>query len=121
MANLSIAKKTNQYTKNGGVQFVYTLNGTEEQIAEYKTSQGEFYRESEDKKPLYFSKRICNEGDELTKTHNGRFQVLQDLESVAIAIDNQTNKQLGNFNAMMQFAGLTKAQMQEKLMEKMFS
>ena len=119
-----IKAKINQYVKNGNIQFVYTIESTApkaedkaKELAEYKSSRGEYYRENEAKEPLYFSQRICNVGDQLTKTTKGAFQVLSDLESTAAQIETQTNAALAKFNALAQFTGLTKAQLAERLLQ----
>ena len=121
---LIIKAKTNQYIKGGTIQFVYTVESNAakaedkaKELEAYKLSRGEYYRENEAKEPLYFSQRIYNVGDQLTKTQKGTFQVLNDLESAAAQIETQTNAALAKYNALAQFTGLTKAQLAERLLQ----
>ena len=113
---MKILKKVNQYMKSGSIIFVYTLEGDAKELAAYKASQGEYYRESDTDEPLYFSQRICTVGAELTETKSGRFQVLQDLEGVATKRAEYADMSFGKLTAIQQFAGLTKAQMTERLL-----
>jgi hypothetical protein len=39
--------------KNGKYIFVYTVSGSEKELVDFRNKQGEFYRESSDRKPLY--------------------------------------------------------------------
>lgn len=120
---LSIARKTNQYLKAGTPIFVYELKSTEtepkkiaEDLAAYKKSQGDFYRESEAKQPVYFSQRPLENGAELTLTKSGRYQVLQDLEGTVAAREQAATVAFGKLEAIRQFTGLSKAAMQERLL-----
>jgi hypothetical protein len=113
---LTIASKSGQYTKNGQPIFVYTLAGESTDLKDYKTSQGDYYRESEDKKPLYFSQRICSIGANLEKTRSGRYTVLADLEQKAAELESASNSNYGKLLAIQQFTGLTKAQLTERLL-----
>lgn len=115
--NLTIKAKVNQYRKNGSNIFVYALAGSKESIKEYKESQGTYYRENEAGEPLYFSQRIVNVGDSLTQTSSGRFQVLSDLEAESIEIDAHSKKFLGKLNAIQQFTGMSRTQLQQKIMD----
>lgn len=115
--NLTIKAKVNQYRKNGANIFVYALSGSKESIEEYKESQGSYYREDENGNVLYFSQRIVNVGDSLTQTSSGRFQVLSDLEAESIEIDAHSKKFLGKLSAIQQFTGMSRAQLQQKIMD----
>lgn len=112
---MKIKAKINQYTKNGAIIFVYTLIGTIEELEAYKASQGVNYRENELNEPLYFSQRICEVNADLTLTRSGRYMVLQDLEQKATQLDTATTSALGKLNAIAQYCGLSKLQLQEKL------
>lgn len=115
---MKISSKVNQYVKNGNSIFVYELDCNDVELTEYKTAQSSYYKESDNKKPLYFSQRICNNGDMLMLTSSGRYQVLQDLEAKAISIDSAKNQNLGKFLALAEFTGLSKAQLAERLLER---
>jgi len=51
---------------------VYTVKGSESQIAAYKTAQGDNYRESEDGTPLWFTTRCIGKTGTLIITAKGR-------------------------------------------------
>src|SRR5690606_1731411 len=95
--------------------FVYILTGSKDDLKAFKDAQGENYRENEQKEPLYFSQRVCQPGQELRKTNNGRFQVLQDLEQRATSIEVAAEKTIGKLTGMAQYFGLTKAQLQQQM------
>ncbi len=113
---LTISRKVNQYLKNGNAIFVYEIEGSKEELAAYKKSQGEYYRESDAKKPMYFSQRPIEPGAELTATKSGRYQVLQDLEGTVAAREQAATQAFGKLEAIRQFTGMSKAQMQERLL-----
>lgn len=115
MKNLKIKSKVNQYMKNGSPVFVYTVDGNAETLREFKESQGSYYRETEAKEPMYFSRRIIADGSELVLTASGRFQVLQDLEAITAAQESATTTAFGKIQAIQQYSGLTKAQLAERL------
>lgn len=48
-----------QYRKNGKLVFVYVLVGSVSAIEAYQTLKGEDYRETDDKKPLFFTTRYA--------------------------------------------------------------
>ena len=58
-------------SKNGNVTFVYTVSGSAEQLAAFKEAQGEFYREDESGKPLWFTTRFIGDNGTLVLTTNG--------------------------------------------------
>lgn len=112
---LIIKAKNNQYVKNGNPVFVYTLTGTKEELKAFKDSQGDNYRENEGKEPLYFTQRVCQPGQELSKTQSGRYQVLQDLEAKVLAIDTAAEKTIGKLKGMVEYFGISKAQLQQQM------
>lgn len=115
---LTISRKINQYLKGGNPVFVYELEGSKDELAAYKASQGEYYRESEAKKPIYFSQRPIEPGAELSLTKSGRYQVLRDLEGVAEHKEAEAVTQEAKLEAIRRFTGLSKAQMAERLLAK---
>jgi hypothetical protein len=67
-------KLSRSYTsKNGNKVFVYTVSGTETQIAEYKSAMGENYREDDEtKEPLWFTTRCVGNSGNLIITKNNK-------------------------------------------------
>jgi hypothetical protein len=59
-------------SKNGNTVFVYTASGTPAQIEAYKVAQGDNYRESEDKAPLWFTTRCIGNSGTLIITEKGK-------------------------------------------------
>jgi hypothetical protein len=116
---LTIGKKHNQYrsSKTGTIVFVYTVDGTKEDIANYKKAQGANYRE-DNGTPLFFSAgRTGNAGDEIHfNTKKSTYQLHTDLESEVATLQTATANALGKINAIQQFTGMSKAQMQERLL-----
>jgi hypothetical protein len=65
-----------QYRKkgSGNLVFVYTVQGTKEQLAAYKKSKGENHRVDETTKAaLFFSSRFIGTESSLIKTSEGQF------------------------------------------------
>lgn len=70
------SKLVNQYRKRetGKLVFVYAISGTVEELAAYKASKGDFYREdAKTKEPLLFSNRFVGQECPITKTEKGEF------------------------------------------------
>lgn len=109
---LVIKAKVNEYVKAGAPVFVYSITSNqtdpkkaEAELADYKKSCGDYYRESDAKEPLMFSQRPMTAGAKLTKTTKGRYQVLsEDLEetatAAAAAIETFKNQFLGKLQAL---------------------
>ena len=58
-------------SKAGNDVFVYAVSGTPEQIAAFKTAQGDNIREAEDGTPLYFTTRYSGENISLGINQKG--------------------------------------------------
>jgi hypothetical protein len=58
-------------SKNGNPTFVYSVEGSKEDMASFKKAQGSYYREDEDKNPLWFTTRYIGEDGKLLITTNG--------------------------------------------------
>ena len=114
---ITIGKKHNQYRKGSSVVFVYTVLGDKKQLEDYKTKQGANYRE-DNGTPLFFSaNRTGNVGDEIHwNATKSQFQLHTDLESEIATVQTATANALGKINAIQQFTGMSKAQMQERLL-----
>ena len=110
IAMLTIQKKVNEYRRTTGPVFVYSLKGTKEEMTEYKAAQGENYRESDSKEPLYFSRNPLQVGQELLKTQAGRFIVSSNLEELATKNAELIQGQLAKMVALQQFTGMTPAE-----------
>ncbi len=52
--------------------FVYGVTGNEKDIAAFKAAQGEFYRESEDGTPLWFTTKCVGDSGKLIITTNNK-------------------------------------------------
>lgn len=59
-------------SKAGNTVFVYAVSGTPAQIAEYKTAQGDNYRETEEGTPLWFTTRCIGNTGTLVVTAKGK-------------------------------------------------
>lgn len=80
-----------QYRKAGGkLVFIYLLDGTVEQLAEYKKVKGEHYREHDvTKKPMFFSPRLGGKAAEIKLNADGK----------DYSMDTTRLDQLANFTA----------------------
>lgn len=58
-------------SKNGNTTFVYAVSGNSEDLAAFKTAQGEFYREDDKGTPLWFTTRCIGQTGKLIITTNG--------------------------------------------------
>jgi len=82
-------------SKKGNVTFVYQVGGTPDALAEYEDVQGEFYRESEEKFPLYFTTRFFGKKGTLIITPNKK--VVPDMSKfdMASSLSEQYGGNLG--------------------------
>ena len=67
-------KSPNPYRNrtSGKLGFIYTVSGSEAEIAEYKTLKGDFYREDKDTKvPMHFEKEFIGVEAPLIKNQDG--------------------------------------------------
>lgn len=78
------------------------------EIEEYEKSCGDKLRKEGDV-PLYFSQRPIKDGDKLSKTFNGRFQVFQEnLDAMTPALENEILRQTGKLHATVEFFQMSK-------------
>ena len=62
-------RKDAEGDKPSSMVFVYGIEGTPEEIAEYKASKGSNFREDKDtKEPLFFGNRLAPSGSTIVKT-----------------------------------------------------
>ena len=113
---ITIVKKSNQYMKPSGPVFVYIIKGSAEELKDYKAVQGDNYRESDAKEPLFFSRTVLTSGQELLKTRAGRFVITTDLEAESQKAAELEQAELAKLKAMQKFTGLTPAQIVKLVM-----
>ena len=58
-------------SKSGTPTFVYSVEGTKDDLKAFKDAQGDYYREDEDGKALWFTTRYIGETGKLMITSNG--------------------------------------------------
>ena len=58
-------------SRNGNATFVYIVNANAADLEKYKAAQGEFYREDESGKPIWFTTRFIGKVGNLIITTNG--------------------------------------------------
>lgn len=83
-------------SKNGHVTFVYKVTGSATQMAEYKKSQADFYREDESGNALWFTTRCIGQSGKLIITTNGN--VVPDMSAFDQA-SSLASQYGGNFGA----------------------
>lgn len=72
------ANYKNQYRKNGKVQFVYSVTGTDAELEQYAEAKGDYLvNDEETGEPLWFSRDYIGESTELIFTSKGN--VVADL------------------------------------------
>ena len=85
----------NSYYKNGNATFCYTIEGTKEELAAYKTIKGDYYREDEDKKPMFWSSFKHANGTELALKHDK-----SDYYAKEEIVENSVKKEMNKFLAL---------------------
>lgn len=68
---MKVTSERTYRSKNGTPTFVYSVEGTKEELSAFKKAQGEYYREDDNKKPLWFTTRYIGETGTLMITSNG--------------------------------------------------
>lgn len=84
-------------SKNGNTTFVYNVDGTAKQVEEFKTAQGDFYREDDKTgKPLWFTTRCIGNSGKLVITSKGK--VVPDMSAFeqAASLAKQFGGNFGN-------------------------
>ena len=99
----AIFKNTN---KSGA--FTYTLTGTDKEIAAYKAAKGSFYREDENKAPLYFTSRPLNSETEYTLDAKGYLTAETSAQTQTILNALASVAQL-DLNSLQKFAAMKAA------------
>ena len=84
-------------SKNGNTTFVYVVNGTQAQLTEFKEIQGDYFRESDDGKALWFTTRYCGENVSLVLTQGDNPRYIPDMSAFekAASLSKQFGGDLG--------------------------
>ena len=69
---MNVTLQRSYRSKNGNVTFVYAINGSEQDLEKYKEIQGDFYREDDNGKPLWFTTRCIGDRGKLIITTNNK-------------------------------------------------
>lgn len=81
---IAIADGSYRKQGTGTLVFRYKVTGSEAELQAFKDAQGEFYREDEDKTPLWFSSRNCGKRTELCVSSKGKiFADMSELDAAA--------------------------------------
>lgn len=95
MKNLKATRLRHYVSKKGNATFVYIVNGSEEQLENYKTAQSVHYREYENEenekdplngKPIFFTTRALPAEIELEITSNNNVIVSENTDDVAAKV-----------------------------------
>ncbi len=89
-------KKTSTKTHSVITMFVYGVSGTPEELESFKTAQGEFYREDDDQKPIWFSSKFVGKQSKLLVTSNGKIVADTSEFDQAASLVSQYGGNLGN-------------------------
>lgn len=74
---ISVKYSRDYVSKAGNTTFVYTVDGSKEELAQYQKAQGKFYREADGKgqepagTPLWFTTRYIGEAGKLVISNKG--------------------------------------------------
>lgn len=111
-----VLKFKSAYRKSGSTRFVYAISSTLEgnagkaELAQYKKTKGEFYREdAETKEALYFSGDVYPDGIQIKlKRDESDYYVLTDLREKSLFIEEEAQKMQGKLEGLRQYAGMSK-------------
>jgi len=118
---LKIEKKVSQYVKNNKERFVYSVVGSENEIAKYKENRiaaalSDGIEITDEVAGLFFSDRLVNPNDELHLTKSGGYTVYRDLEAIAKRRETLEKEQTAKYKALMNITGATADQMLAMIM-----
>jgi len=84
-------------SKNGNTTFVYIVSGSNDQLAEFKEIQGDYFRESDDGKALWFTTRYCGDSVSLVLTGGDNPRYIPDMSAFekAASLSKQFGGDLG--------------------------
>jgi hypothetical protein len=92
-----VASVNSYFNKDKEIQHCATVQGSEEEIAEYVNSQSEQYQDKyivDSTHSLFWTQRPISKGDVVTCTSNGKW-VTGDLMETALAIESAKNTFIG--------------------------
>lgn len=92
-------------SKKGNTTFVYAVTGNAKQLADYKTAQGDFYREDEHGTPLWFTTRCVGDRGSLVITSKGKIVPDMSAYEQAASLSAQFG---GNFGQELARAAVAK-------------
>lgn len=69
---ITVKLSRNYKSKAGNTVFVYTVSASEKEAEEFKKAQGDFHRETDDGKPLWFTTRCIGQKGTLIITAKGK-------------------------------------------------
>jgi len=69
---LQVKLQRSYRSAKGNTVFVYAVNAKAEELVAYKTASGDYYRESEDGTPLWFTTRCIGQQGSLVITSKGK-------------------------------------------------
>lgn len=85
------AKYKSQYRKKGDgkLVFVYTVTGDKKDLDQYKKDKGAFYKETDDKQPLFFTSRFAGQNVELRRTEEKDYVADTTIIDQIVSLVNQ--------------------------------
>ena len=93
-------------SKNGNPTFVYEVSGSDQALEDFKTAQGEFYREDDNGTPLWFTTRCVGPNGKLIITTNGNIVPDMSAFDQAASIAEQYGGNFGQELAKMSAAAI---------------
>jgi hypothetical protein len=93
---MDIKLKRSYRSSKGNTVFVYGVTAKDNALAEFKTAQGDFYREDEEGNPLWFTTRCVGNRGKLVITSKGK--VVPDMSAFEQAA-SLAKQYGGNFGA----------------------
>ena len=94
--NMKVKLSRSYKSKNGNTVFVYTVSAKPEVVEQYKTASGDYYRESEDGTPLWFTTRCIGQRGTLVITSKGKIVPDMSAFEQAASLAKQFGGNFGN-------------------------
>lgn len=105
---ITIVKKVGEYQRPSGAVFVYSIKGEKEEMAQYKKTLGDNYRE-DNGVVLFYSRTPVSAGEELTLRSDATgYFVKQDLEAKTVRQQSAKENWEAKIQAMQSVLGLSK-------------
>ena len=93
---ISVSLKRSYRSPKGNTVFVYTVNAKPEEVEQYKTASGDYYRESEDGTPLWFTTRCIGQRGTLVISSKGKIVPDMSAFEQAASLAKQFGGNFGN-------------------------